>query len=1197
MGVITMGGLTAQPSSRLAHVASMGASSMGAEKAKAEKKERRRSSVKKARFAEEAPPPAPAVEAPKPAPGGGLAGSTFKSRMRDRETRQERARIAQNAETETPIHTLLEDKSKQTVQFPPGTPKNYTPPATAANGIPQTFASRQIRRAGRAKREIFEAAERDGRAHGPFCAAQRRNTAFGLREGHLGVQWNRRLQRRAKKERGLGAVAPSVREAALEAALDGRDGPSQGRPALGEPRDEPNEARSFASPHARSLAAVAAGHRGSDAACAVWRALWTARRRRGHQEKQERGGTLPEFDGFVVSDAVLYEHGAPKKWLFSDALTGKLLRKAPGNVAFDAIRARCARVGAAPPRRHEAPDARAAAGVALLLYEGSELKALSAAPEEWEAVQHDSTIVAVVASVPGVRVQHSWRHDTPKTKALIESKRAHERGAHADRGGETRYAPLRSSVVKKHLDVAVRHLVRAVEAGAGVRVRSLTTVWALDERRSTAVAEPTDEYVASGDAPRLPAPPLQFERAVDVEFLQPLHRSKGSVAGDSDAGGGSVVDASPSQVLFGPAVHCHACPGGLCGWRAAKEKEEDDRERDDDDASEGDEEKKPAKESGRMMLARSAIESAAREAATGDALDYWPQNLVAWCLAERATRGDGSPGKRCRPIVDVAWTTPSVGLAFPKANTVVAPGQILAVTWVCRGPPPKTISIDLHLVPDAVDGEREIIEDDFLVSHRVLAVAADGAAGHFDWFVPLDVNGSNTRAYWRLTLAVHGEDGDPDGAPSPGRAAQRLPAPGDGGGADLVAVASPRFAIAKARDFSFGEAPPDARASKLDVDVAHAILQINDARRVALVDDTKVRRWDNVLVCGDCYEAYAELAQRRARWIAPHLVRRRKQLHDAALLCLEDSRALSPDEGRRARLAERRERRKETLALLSAPKATPRTKVRDRQLAASRSEPRLKGAGRPLPRVATDDVRGSVFVKNLPGAASKLRAETEAFVEGGKEQYTRQEQLLRWARQEQGLPPTPPRDDYDEPPPARPLPPMTPTGKLGSALLGALEPDARAADDASTAAASSAAVSEEPRRREPRKNKRGKRKPKRDSSRSYGDLLHPWQRLLRDQLALQETFASEDDDQPMDPLLASLMTPGVTPGMLSTAGSAMTPGPYTAGTSAYTASAYTAGSSAYTAGSSMTPGPYTAGSSMTPGFTAQSYAEDSEDYA
>ena len=65
-------------------------------------------------------------------------------------------------------------------------------------------------------------------------------------------------------------------------------------------------------------------------------------------------------------------------------------------------------------------------------------------------------------------------------------------------------------------------------------------------------------------------------------------------------------------MLFGPAVHCHACPGGLCGWRAAKEKEEDDRERDDDDASEGDEEKKPAKESGRMMLARSAIESAAR---------------------------------------------------------------------------------------------------------------------------------------------------------------------------------------------------------------------------------------------------------------------------------------------------------------------------------------------------------------------------------------------------------------------------------------------------------------------------------------------------------------------------------------------------------------------------------------------------------
>ena len=51
---------------------------------------------------------------------------------------------------------------------------------------------------------------------------------------------------------------------------------------------------------------ISANHRGGDAACAVWKALWKARERRNNQEAQEKGGTLPAFDGFCVADAVLY---------------------------------------------------------------------------------------------------------------------------------------------------------------------------------------------------------------------------------------------------------------------------------------------------------------------------------------------------------------------------------------------------------------------------------------------------------------------------------------------------------------------------------------------------------------------------------------------------------------------------------------------------------------------------------------------------------------------------------------------------------------------------------------------------------------------------------------------------------------------------------------------------------------------------
>ena len=75
------------------------------------------------------------------------------------------------------------------------------------------------------------------------------------------------------------------------------------------------------------------------------------------------------------------------------------------------------------------------------------------------------------------------------------------------------WAPLKSLHLKEALDGVVRSLVRGIEAGTGTRVRSLTSVWALDEKKATRVV---DNGVPD-------APAMTFERALEVEFPQPLH--------------------------------------------------------------------------------------------------------------------------------------------------------------------------------------------------------------------------------------------------------------------------------------------------------------------------------------------------------------------------------------------------------------------------------------------------------------------------------------------------------------------------------------------------------------------------------------------------------------------------------------------------------------------------------------------------
>ena len=142
-------------------------------------------------------------------------------------------------------------------------------------------------------------------------------------------------------------------------------------------------------------------------------------------------------------------------------------------------------------------------------------------------------------------------------------------------------------------------------------MRSLTSVWALDEKKATRVV---DNGVPD-------APAMTFERALEVEFLQPLHRSgsdAGSVFGDSKPG---------------PRRGDRALPRGFCGLARI----------DETDGTDG----APAQQSERLHRAmRSAVEESKREACTGEALDFWPDELIRWCLKTTSSRCD-QPRGRC----------------------------------------------------------------------------------------------------------------------------------------------------------------------------------------------------------------------------------------------------------------------------------------------------------------------------------------------------------------------------------------------------------------------------------------------------------------------------------------------------------------------------------------------------------------------
>lgn len=513
---------------------------------------------------------------------------------------------------------------------------------------------------------------------------------------------------------------------------------------------------------------------GPDASVAVWKALWKARKRRGEQEARGSRQVIPAMDDFAISDVVVIDDHKAAFWLFTDALTGKLLRKATGHVAMDAMRARCAAA-------HMRADNSNRKYVAEVLYTGCETtRKISTRSDDWADLEDTARAVVALGVEGSNRFKHQWCRQV--------------RYAYQDIGNEL-WAPVKSSVLKKRLDTAANNLVRAIESGSRRRLDSLETVWVLDQHSRSSVVERVDGVVVEARAaiPRL-------ERALSVKFLHvSKHFIDCHVPEQTTTQDVASMQSSPNRKFHS------GCPGGFCDWQESTGKHQ--------------------------MIARSAIAAACREARSGEALDFWPRSLILWCL-ERAPL-DSLQGKW---PADVTWVTPKVALAFPKRGSVFAPSQTVRVTWLWRGPAAKFVSIDLRLVFQRDDNPNDVIADELILPHRQVISSVSGD-GHFDWEIPVDVNGSCSSVDWQLTVS---------------EVEPVVP------GYPLTMASSEVFRVDK-RKSPIREVAVPSRQWLQQVSSALAA----ETTIELPAQDTLVKRWDRVTVCSVCAEVYAELSQYR----------------------------------------------------------------------------------------------------------------------------------------------------------------------------------------------------------------------------------------------------------------------------------------------------------------------------------------------
>ena len=200
--------------------------------------------------------------------------------------------------------------------------------------------------------------------------------------------------------------------------------------------------------------------------------------------------------------------------------------------------------------------------------------------------------------------------------------------------------------------------------------------------------------------------------------------------------------------------------------------------------------------------------------------------------------------------------------------------------------------------------------------------------------------------------------------------------------------------------------------------------------------------------------------------------------------------------------AERRRRRRNVLRALAEPR-NRREKVQEPVFSTTKPAKNPTAFDDNLPRVASTQPRESPFVAQIKQKAAVLREEAAQ---------------ATWAASHSRPAPSPPK----------PRPPPTPTAKLGSSLLNALDGGASHFEPQDSLASVFGTV--QPERGEdslrsvfggasPRKPRR--RRPKR-KPRTYADLLHPWQRLLRDQIdtaVSPEPPAAPNPDALLDSLL------------------------------------------------------------------------------
>lgn len=263
----------------------------------------------------------------------------------------------------------------------------------------------------------------------------------------------------------------------------------------------------------------------------------------------------------------------------------------------------------------------------------------------------------------------------------------------------------------------------------------------------------------------------------------------------------------------------NSCPGGFCDLREPLNREGD-----------------------KSCIARNAIGAACREARTGEALDFWPESLVLWCLRKAPREPNKSGSTPC----STSWTLPNLGISFPcRTYSIFRPSQTIRICWVWRGPAARFVNVDLLIVlPEDGNATDLNIGDELLLTERF--VASSVSESYVDWEIPADVNGTcSSVVEWRLRVT----EAEPV-AP----------------GYPLAVALSDVFRIDK--NFSPLEirgslSPPPLKT----LAKSKSAELVAKTKRQSIVDERQVRRWDQVKVCPVCAQVYAELSRHREAWL------------------------------------------------------------------------------------------------------------------------------------------------------------------------------------------------------------------------------------------------------------------------------------------------------------------------------------------